>query len=321
MGGKVCKVIIDNGSWENTISEEAVTKLGLKKMKHSSPYNMRWFKSDKVSRVKFRCLVSFSIGNKFFDEVECDVVDMDVSHLILGRPWQCDRHAVHDGRKHTYTVMKNGQKFVLNPLNMGELPNLSSGEPSGTTSLVSCKQFMVDATEGGVYFLLLAEQKEEHDLPKEVLELLQNFSDVFPRELPSVLPPMRDVQHRIDLVPGASLPNRPAYRMSPNEYEELNQQVQELLDKGFIRPSLSPCAVPVLLTPKKDGSWRMCVDSRAINKITIKYRFPIPRLDDMLDNLAGAVVFSKIDLKNGYHQLRIRPGDEWKTAFKTRDGL
>jgi len=150
--------------------------------------------------------------------------------------------------------------------------------------------------------------------------VLDEFKDVF-QDPPKGLPPLRGIEHQIDFIQGSSLPNRPAYRTNPEEAKEIQKQVNDLLEKGWVQHSMSPCAMPVILVPKKDGTWRMCIDCRAINNITIKYRHPIPRLDDLLDELHGATIFSKIDLKSGYNQIRIKEGDEWKTSFKTKFGL
>ncbi|GKV47177.1 hypothetical protein SLEP1_g54096 [Rubroshorea leprosula] len=139
--------------------------------------------------------------------------------------------------------------------------------------------------------------------------LLQDFKDAFPEDIPNGLPPIRGIKHQIDFILGATIPNQPAYRSNPNETKELQKQVEELMKKGHVRERMSPCAVSVLLVSKKDGTWCMCVDCRAVNKITVKYRHPIPRLDDMLDELHGSCIFTKIDLKSGYHQIRMKEAD------------
>jgi hypothetical protein len=158
-------------------------------------------------------------------------------------------------------------------------------------------------------------------LPPIVANSLQEYADVFLCEVPAGLLPLRGIEHLIDLILGASLPNRAPYRTNPKETKEIQRQVQELLEKGYVRESLSPCAIPVILVPKKDGSWYLCVDCRAINNITIRYHHPIPHLHDMLDELSGAVVFSKVDLRSGYRQVRMKLDDEWRIAFRTKFSL
>ena len=158
------------------------------------------------------------------------------------------------------------------------------------------------------------------DLPSDLRKLLQKYRDVFPVALPAGLPPSREVDHAIELELGAPPPSRPTYRMSFLELEELEKQLKEYSDNGWIRPSQSPYGAPILFVKKKDGSTRMCTDYRALNKITKKNVYPLPRIDELLDRLQGAKFFTKIDLRQGYHQIRIKDADVEKTAFRTRYG-
>jgi hypothetical protein len=167
--------------------------------------------------------------------------------------------------------------------------------------------FVVEATEK-------KEEKNLQDIP-----VVQEFPDVFSTEF-SGLPPEREVEFGIECIPGTGPISKAPYRMAPAELKELKVQLQELLDKGFIRPSSSPWGAPVLFVKKKDGTLRMCIDYRELNKVTIKNKYPLPRIDDLLDQLQGASVFSKIDLRSGYHQVRVKEGDIPKTAFRTRYG-
>jgi hypothetical protein len=146
------------------------------------------------------------------------------------------------------------------------------------------------------------------------IRVVRDYPDVFPEELPG-MPPEREVEFVIDLLPGTAPISKRPYRMSVEELQELKKKLTELQEEGYICPSSSPWGAPVLFVQKKDGSQRMCVDYRSLNDVTIKNKYPLPRIDDLFDQMRGARVFSKIDLRSGYHQMKIRPSDIPKTAF------
>jgi hypothetical protein len=152
------------------------------------------------------------------------------------------------------------------------------------------------------------------------IRVVRDFLDVFPEELPG-MPPDREVEFVIDLLPGTAPISKRPYRMSVEELKELKKQLTELQEVGFICPSSSPWGASVLFVQKKDGSQRMCVDYRSLNDVTVKNKYLLPRIEDLFDQMRGARVFSKIDLRSGYHQMKIRPSDIPKTAFSTRYGL
>jgi hypothetical protein len=152
------------------------------------------------------------------------------------------------------------------------------------------------------------------------IRVVRDFPDVFPEQLPG-MPPDREFEFVIDLLPGTAPISKRPYMMSIEELKELKKQFTELQEAGYIRPSSSPWGALVLFVQKKDGSQRMYVDYRSLNDVTVKNKYPLPRIEDLFDQMRGARVFSKIDLRSGYHQMRIRPSDIAKTAFSTRYGL
>ncbi|MCI12633.1 hypothetical protein A2U01_0033738 [Trifolium medium] len=153
-------------------------------------------------------------------------------------------------------------------------------------------------------------------MPLSIADLLVDYADIF--EEPSQLPPSRaGFDHQIPLKDGDAPFNLRPYRFSRIQKDIIDKLVQDMIDQGIVQHNTSPFSYPTILVRKKDGSWRLCVDFRRLNELTIKDRFPIPLIEDLMDELGGSIVFSKLDLRSGYHQLRMAQGEEYKTAFKT----
>ncbi|KAJ9557680.1 hypothetical protein OSB04_012294 [Centaurea solstitialis] len=210
-----------------------------------------------------------------------------------------------------------GKKMVTLPTPRGEMITVYGDKKKGTNTTISMIKARKCLAKGCTSYLAYVidtklEKKEVADV-----DVVREFPDVFPEDLPG-LPPERQVEFHIDLTPGAAPIARAPYRLAPTEMKEMMTQLQELSEKGFIRPSSSPWGAPVLFVKKKDGSMWMCIDYRELNKVTVKNRYPLPRIDDLFDQLQGAGCFSKIDLRSGYHQVRVKEDDIPKTAFRTR---
>ncbi|GKA80959.1 putative reverse transcriptase domain-containing protein [Tanacetum coccineum] len=243
-------------------------------------------------------------------------VELGSFDVIIGMDWLSKYHAVIDC----------AEKIVRIPWGNETLLIHGDGSNQGNETrlnIISCTKTQKYLLKGHHVFLAHVTTKDTEDKSKEKrleeVPIVRDFPEVFPEDLPG-LPPTRQVEFQIDLMPGDAPVARAPYRLAPFEMKELSEQLQELSDKGFIRPSSSPWGAPVLFVKKKDDSFRMGIDYRELNKLTVKNRYPLPRIDDLFDQLQGSSVYSKIDLRSGYHQLRVREQDIPKTAFRARYG-
>ncbi|GJV68804.1 putative reverse transcriptase domain-containing protein [Tanacetum coccineum] len=205
--------------------------------------------------------------------------------------------------------------------------NVVNGERSGIESesrleVISSIRTQKYINQGCQVFLIQMMKEEKTEIPERRIKdvpILRDFLEVFPEDFPG-LPQTRQVEFHIELIPRVAPLAHTPYRLAPAEMKELAEQLKELYDKGFIRPSSSSWGAPILFVKKKDGSFRMCIDYYELNKLTVKNHYPLPRIDDLFDQLQGSIIYSKIDLRLGYHQLRVREEDIPKTVFRTRYG-
>lgn len=233
---------------------------------------------------------------------------MDEFDVIFGMDWLKDHRAVFHCRDEKVTLRNQKGKRV----------SYSNSKSKPGVKIVSAMKMLKMRLKGNEVFLCKVTEVSE-GVKLEDIPVVRNYPDVFPEELPGI-PPERDVEFGIDVIPGTAPISKAPFRMAPSEMQELKTQLQELVEKGFIRPSVSPWGAPVLFVKKKDGSMRLCIDYRELNKVTIKNKYPLPRIEDLFDQLKGAGVFSKIDLRSGYHQIPVKKDDIQKTAFRTRYG-
>ena len=248
------------------------------------------------------------IQNKDFptDLIVLGIHDFDI---VLGMDWLSKHRATLDCYKKEVRLVRPEEPGVI-------FRGIRREIALSLINAMTASKMLRKGCQGYLAFLV---DRRQEGTRLEDIPIVKEFPNVFPDDI-SGLPPDREVEFTIDLIPGTEPISIPPYRMAPVELRELKAQLEELLSKGFIRPSISPWGAPVLFVKKKDGSLRLCIDYRQLNRVTIRNQYPLPRIDELFDQLQGSRVYSKIDLRSGYHRLRVWESDVPKTAFRTRYG-
>jgi hypothetical protein len=309
--GVACRVLLDSGATANFVSEEFMHALVLPTMPLNSLLTVNL--ADGRAKVTDQvCAVDLSVGSFQF-RVDCLPTELHTYDVVLGKPWLTAFNPCVNWRLNTVCLVDGESTHVL-------VGSQRSDAPKYVISAIELDRFASDLTELYVLKLKPVQRDSEPIHAQPGLEdLLQEFSDVL-SGLPDSLPPPRVGDHEIHLEPGARPPASRIYPLSGAQLAELRAQLQELLERGYIRPSSSPYGAPILFVPKKDGGWRLCIDYRALNKLTIRNQHPLPRIDEMFEQLCGSKLFTKLDLASGYHQIRMHENSIEKTAFKTKYG-
>ncbi|GJQ93120.1 putative reverse transcriptase domain-containing protein [Tanacetum coccineum] len=307
LNNRYASILFDSGSDRSFVNTRFSSLLDIKPIKIEHSYEVKLADGRVVSMNTVLKGCTLSLVNHIF-EINLMPIDLGTFDIIIGMDWLVK----HD------TVIVCGEKVVRIP--HGNKMLTVEGDKGGSRlKIIPCIKAHKYVEQGCHLFLAHVTKKKSKEKRMEEVPVIRNFPEVFPEELPR-LPPPRQAEFRIDLVSRAAPIARAPYILAPFEMKELSIQLQELLEKGFIRPSSSPWGEPVLFVKKKDGSFRMCIDYRELNKLTIKNRYPLPRIDDLFDQLQGSSVYSKIDLRSRYYKLRIKEEDIPITAFRTRYG-